>query len=67
MNLCHTNINLAYFLTYEDMQNEINEKYESFAKATKKRAKPLLLMLGGRGDYGGSCGGGRGGGRGQED
>ena len=63
MNLCHANADLAFVLTYEDMQNKINETYESFIDAKTKRAKLSLLMPGGRCDYGGR-GGGRGGCRG---
>ena len=58
VNLCQQNADFAYVTTYEDMQNEINEKYESFAEAKAKQAE-LLLMSAGCGQ-GGRGGGGRG-------
>ena len=63
MKLCQENRDWAYTATYTDFQNEVNEKYESFKKATKKRAELSLLTSGGRGDQGGR-GRGRNGGRG---
>ena len=67
MKLKSENQDWAYDLTYEDMQNELNEKFEDFEKATKKRAELSLLTAGGRGDYGGNRNGNgnRGGGRGR--
>ena len=56
-NLSQANKDWNYVVTYEDMQNEINDKYESFQKASKKRAEISLLTAG-------DAGGGRGGGRG---
>ena len=56
MKLCQENRNWLYVATYMDFQNEVNEKYESYKKATKKRKKQLLLTLGGWescGNYGG--------------
>ena len=65
MNLCHANQDTAYVVTYKDMQNKINGKYESFAKTTKKRTMLSFLLYGGQGDSGGGRGGSIGGGRGQ--
>ena len=62
MNLCQQYGDLAYVATYLDMQNKINEQYESFADAKAKRAKLSLIS---QGDTGGRNGGRDGGGRGQ--
>lgn len=62
INICHTNQDMAYIVTYKDIQNK---KYERFTKATKKRAELSLLLSGGQGKYGSGRSGGRGGDRGQ--
>ena len=49
MKLCQENRDWAYTAAYTDFQNEVNEKYESFQKATKKRAELSLLTSGGQG------------------
>ena len=63
MKLCLENQDWAYTVTYEDILNEVNEKYESFKKGSKKRAE-LSLLTSRNGNGGGhSDGGGRGGNR----
>ena len=61
MNLCQQYQDFGHIATYQDMQNEINEKYKSFSEAKMKRAKLSLILSGETGgDRGGRGGGGRG-------
>ena len=61
VNLCQQNVDFTYVATYEDMQNEINEKYESFVEAKAKQTElTLMSAVGAGGGQGGRGGGGRG-------